>query len=206
MPLETADTKVKEICELLRKETLEPAKREADLIIEKARNEADELIRKAKEELKRLEEVHKKELQSELQAHQGSLQVSVRQSLSALRQGVEALFVRELEWDIQKEMGKEEGVAKAINVIFSILERDGIGANLQTFVPEQVNIRNVVQHVAQEFQERVQKGAVPVQGIKGGALVRVEEKKFLMDLTDQAMKELLASFVIPELKEMIFSA
>jgi V/A-type H+/Na+-transporting ATPase subunit E len=204
MPLETADNKVKEICAILRKETLEPAKAEAKKIIEVAQKEADELIHRAKDDVLKIREENRKELAKELKVHEGSIQLSIRQGISSLRQNIEKIFSRDLGSEIEKVMGKEDAVANAISVIFGLLEKDGLAVNLGLMIPKHVNLDAICHKLVGDFSERVRKGAIQIEDIKGGAEVKLNDKKMSIDLTDNAVKELLASFVIPELRAKIF--
>ena len=46
--------------------------------------------------------------------------------------------------------------------------------------------------------------AIQIDDIKGGAEIKLKDKKVTIELTDAAVKELLASYVIPELRAKIF--
>lgn len=204
MPLETADNKVKEICEMLRKETLEPAQNQAKKIIEEAEKKAEELIRKAKEEIVLLKEKNKLELEKELRVHEGSIQLAIRQGISTLRQGVENIFAKDLDKEIEVVMGKEDVVANAISVLLTLIEKEGLGANLSLLLPKHVDVSAICNKLKHDFVEKVKKSAVLLDDIKGGVEVKLKDKKMSIELTDAAIKELLASYVIPELKEIIF--
>ena len=54
--MDTGKDKVKKICDVLRKETLEPAKLEADEMIESAKERAREIIALAEQEVERMHE------------------------------------------------------------------------------------------------------------------------------------------------------
>ena len=59
---EVGKDKVKKICDVLRRETLDTAKEEAAAIIEKGREEVKGLIEEAKREAKRAHEAAKKKI------------------------------------------------------------------------------------------------------------------------------------------------
>ncbi len=205
MPLETADNKVKEICEMLRKETLEPAQNQAKKIIEDAENEAEELIRKAREEIHHLREKNKLELEKELKVHEGSIQLAISQGVSTFRQRIEKMFSHELDLEIERDMGKEDVVAAAISLILGLIEKEGLGVNLSVMLPKHVDLAAICSKLKHDFSEKVRKAAIQLDDIKGGALIKLKDKKMSIELTDTAIKDLLASFVIPELREKIFS-
>ncbi len=204
MPLESADNKVREICAILRKETLEPAQDEVKRILSNAEKEADEMIRRAKEEVLKIREENKKDLANELKAHEGSIQLAIKQGISTLRQGVEKIFAQELGSEIEKVMVKEDAIARAIEVVFSLLEKEGMKLDLRAMLPKHVDITAICNKLTHDFGERVKKDAIQIEDIKGGALIKLKEKKMSIDITDAAIRELLASYVIPELREKIF--
>ena len=204
MPLETADNKVKEICAILRKETLEPAEIEAKRILEAAEKEADEMIRKAREEVALIQAENKLALEKELKVHEGSIQLSIRQGISSLRQAIEKVFVQDLDRQIERAMGKEDAVAEAIRVLFGLIEKGGQGVNLNVLLPKHVNIEAVSSKLTHDFAEKVKMNAIQIDDIKGGAEIKLKDKKVTIELTDAAVKELLASYVIPELRAKIF--
>jgi V/A-type H+-transporting ATPase subunit E len=204
MPLETADSKVKEICEMLRKQTLEPAQNQAKKIVADAEKEAEEIIHKAKEEILFMKEKSKLELEKELRVHEGSIQLAIRQGISTLRQGIEKVFARNLDNEIEAAMGKEDAVANAISVLLTLIEKEGLGANLSLLLPKHVDLSAICNRLKQDFAEKVKKSAILLDEIKGGAEIKLKDKKMSIELTDQALKELLASYVIPELREKIF--
>ena len=204
MPLETADNKVKEICAILRRETLDPAQAEARKIIESAKKESDDLIHKAKIEVAKIREENKLELLKELKVHEGSIQLSIRQGISTLRQSIEKIFSKDLDSEIEKAMGKEDVIAQSISVILGLLEKEGLGVNLGVMIPKHVNLEAICAKLTKDFSEKVKRAAIQIEDIKGGAEVKLKDKKMSIDLTDAAVKELLASYVIPELRAKIF--
>lgn len=205
MPLETADNKVKEICEILRKETLEPAQLKAKKIVSDAVFEADELIHKAKLEVARIREENKLELARELKVHESSIQLAIRQGISALRQGVEKIFATDLERQIEVVMGKEDSIAAAVSILFGLIEKEGLAVDLNVLLPKHVNLAEICTKLTVDFGERLKKSAIQIDDIKGGVEIKFKEKKISLELTDNAVKELLAAYVIPELQKSIFS-
>jgi V/A-type H+-transporting ATPase subunit E len=189
---------------MLRKQTLEPAQNQAKKIVEDAEKEAEEIIHKAKEEILFMKEKSKLELEKELRVHEGSIQLAIRQGISTLRQGIEKVFARNLDNEIEAAMGKEDAVANAISVLLTLIEKEGLGANLSLLLPKHVDLSAICNRLKQDFAEKVKKSAILLDEIKGGAEIKLKDKKMSIELTDQALKELLASYVIPELREKIF--
>ena len=74
--LETGKDKVKKICDVLKRETLEPARQEADEIIASARRHADEILADAHKESKRMVE----DALGEIEKQKGIFQSSITQA------------------------------------------------------------------------------------------------------------------------------
>ncbi|MBI3237176.1 MAG: DivIVA domain-containing protein, partial [Chlamydiales bacterium] len=71
--METGKDRVKKICDVLRKETLEPAKKQADEILEEARRTADQIIEEARTSSKKIQEEADSEIQKQKAIFRASL-------------------------------------------------------------------------------------------------------------------------------------
>ena len=76
--VDTGKEKVKKICEVLRKETLEPAKKEGNQIIAKARADAEKIIEDAKNEALRVQEEAKRRIEEERNVFQASMNLAAK--------------------------------------------------------------------------------------------------------------------------------
>jgi V/A-type H+-transporting ATPase subunit E len=102
-------------------------------------------------------------------------------------------------------MSSEDSISKAISVIFNLIEKNGLGVNLQVLLPKHADLNKISDQLISQFKDKLLKSSVQVDGIKGGCEIKLIDKKISIEMTDIAIKELLASYVMPELREKIFS-
>lgn len=204
MSLETADEKVQQICNLLRSETLSPAKKEAERILLEASQKAEMIIAEAKGEAAKIQKESKETLKKELAVHETSIKLAINQGLSALKQSIETLFTDEFSRQLEKEMADPSVIAKIINAIVGAIEREGLSVKLETMIPSSINIGELYKNIAAHVKEHVRQESLVLSGIKGGARIRMVDKKVSIDMSEKAMKELLATYLTAELRQKVF--
>lgn len=203
--IDTGKDKVKKICEVLTKETLDPAKEEAKKIVGKAHVEAEKIVSEGKREAQRLLGEIKKKIQEERNVFQASINLACKKSLDTLRQEIEqSLFNTELNTFVEGKMQDPHVIAEIIAAIIKGIEKEGIDANLRAIIPGVVSAKAVNQELAKGILERLKSNSVEVGDIEGGALVKIMDKNLTIDMTDEALKTLLASFVREDFRSVIF--
>ena len=205
--VDTGKDKVKKICEVLKKETLDPAKKEADRIIAKARVDGEKIIEDAKREAQKLQEEAKKRIEEERNVFQASINLACKKSLDTLKQEIEKkLFNEELEHFISKQMNHPDIVAELISAIVKGIEKEGIDVNLKALISSTVSPQAVNQALAKGIVDRLKEKSVEIGDITGGAQVKIVDQNLTVDMTDEALKTLLANFVREDFRSVIFAA
>ena len=142
--VDTGKEKVKKICEVLRKETIDPAKKERDEILAKARQAADKLIADAKKDAARLIEEAREKIQEERSVFKSSMNLACKKSLDTLRGEIEkSLFNPALSEFFSDKMKDPSVIAKLISSILHAIEKEGIGAELHALIPKEVKVEAV---------------------------------------------------------------
>jgi V/A-type H+-transporting ATPase subunit E len=137
---EKGHDKVSQICHVLRKEAIEPAEREAAEIIAKAKADAEEIIKEAAIQAERYISEARLKIEQERNVFQSALSQASKQALESLRQNIQyKLFNDELRNVIDKYTADPKLVAQLINAICMAIEKEGIGANIQAFIPKHVS-------------------------------------------------------------------
>jgi len=204
--VDTGKDKVKKICEVLKKETLEPAKKEADKIIAQARSEAEKIVQAAKRDGQRAQEEAKKKIEEERNVFQASINLACKKSLDTLRQEIEKkLFNNELSAFVGREMSDPKILAELISVIVKGIEKEGIDADLKAVISPAISTDAVNLELAKGVVDRLQTKSVEVGEISGGVQVKIVDKNLTIDMTDEALKALLASFVREDFRSVIFA-
>lgn len=205
--LEKGKDKIEKICALLREETLQPAQKQAQEIIEAANKEVEEIIANGHKEVDKLLDAAREAIEKERNVFHASLKQAAKQSLEALRQAVEEKFFNErLPILLEKNTADPRIIADLISAIIKALEKEGLAVNLEALIPKIVDVKQVNQLLLQEVLDELKDHSVKVGNFRGGAQVKLEGKKLTLDITSEALKELLSTYVVrKDFRKMIFS-
>lgn len=202
---ETGKDKVRKICDVLRRETLEPAQSEAETIIHSARERAEEVLASARQEAAKMKEDALAEIERQKNVFQSSLGQACKQALEALKQGIEEkLFHRELARLISSYTQDPKVLVQLITAVARGLEKEGIDGPLSVYVPAAVPARSVNMLLAQEILDHLKEKSVLVGPLTGGIEVKLHKENITVDLSDAALKELVANYIRKDFREMIF--
>jgi V/A-type H+-transporting ATPase subunit E len=205
--LETGKDKVKKICEALKKETLEPARQEADEMKAAAKREADAIIARAKDSAEEMLESARREIERQKQAFQASLSQACQQALNVLKEKIEhQLFNPILHQWITKPLQDPKVVAQLITAIVQAVEREGLNADLTAFIAASIPAKEVNQLLASEILQRLKEKSVLLSPIGGGIEVKLVQDHITLDLSDAAVAELVANYIRKDFRELIFGA
>ena len=204
---ETGKDKVKKICDILRKETLEPAKAEADEIVRSAREHAEDILNAARKEIESLKEEARQEIERQRNVFQSSLGQACKQALIALKQDIEEkLFNKELMRLISAHTHDPRILAALTTAVVNALEKEGIDANLSVFIPAAVPARSVNELLVKEILDKLKEKSVLVGPLTGGIEVKLHKDNITIDMTDAALKELVANYIRKDFRELIFGS
>jgi V/A-type H+-transporting ATPase subunit E len=194
--LEKGQDKIKQICDILRDETLKPAQKKAEEIIQAAEHQRDQIIKEAKISAVKLHEAAKLAIEKERAVFEAALQQAAKQAIDALKETIEERFFnQELTTLIQSQGADAHLVANLITAIVKALEKEGLGADLTSIVPKTVTPEQVASLLLQSGLKELQKGPIEVGAFAAGAQVKLKGKNLTIDLSDEALKELLATYI-----------
>ena len=203
--LETGKERVKKICEVLKRETLEPAIREAEEIVINSRTEAEKIIDKAKKKAAKMVEEAQKEIDRRQNVFQASLSQACRQAIDMLKQEIEEkLFNPKLSSIITRSMSEPKVIAQLITTIVKAIEKDGINSDLSAVIPATIPAREINDLLAKEILEKLKEKSVVLGPIKGGVEVKLHKDKITIDMTDKALKELVAGYIRKDFRDLIY--
>lgn len=203
--LERSEDKIQKICDQLKRETLEPARQEAQQILGKAEQRAHEIIEEAENRAERLLAEAKDEIERERRVFHSSLEQAGKQGLASLKQQIEhKLFTDALSRLVEKGSQDAGMIARLVEAIVHAIEKQGIETDLTAEVPKNVSAEQVNSQLAQEVFKRLGQGVVSIGDFAGGAKVKLVDKTITLDISDQAIKELLASYVRKDFRELLF--
>ena len=184
--LETGKDKIQRICDTLKKETLEPAKQEAQ--------------KKAEGEMLAAE----KEIEEKKKIFQASLQLACRQGIEQLKQKIEEeLFDKQLHDLVLKEMADPKIIAGLIHSFMRAMEEKGVEEEFTVAIPKSVSPRSINALLASKILERLQAEAVGDFG--GGVQIRLKGRQITIDMSDAAVRELIAQYIRRDFRDLIFN-
>lgn len=194
--LEKGQTKIDKICALLKEETLQPAQMEAQAILKRAQEKADQLISDAQKAAAKLHIEAKEQIEHERSVFHTSLDQAAAQAIESLRQNIERAFFNEsLPSIIQKNTADPELIARLINAIVKALEKDGMAADLSVLVPKTMTPRQLNELLLDDVLKRLKERSVVLGDISSGIKLQLHDKKLTVDLSGEALKDLLATYI-----------
>lgn len=198
--------KVRKICDALKAETLDPAKREAEALINESKRKAKEIVDAARAEGEALIAHAEEEIVKKRATAESALRLAARQTIEALKQKIESQFFnRELTGLVETELQKSDVIAKLIETVVNAIEKEGVEANLEAIVPKVISAEEVNKALGKAIIERLKSKGVILGDIKGGAEVKLIDKHITLDITDAALCNLLADYIRDDFRELIFS-
>jgi V/A-type H+-transporting ATPase subunit E len=204
--LESGKDKVKKICEVLKKETIEPAIREAEDIVKKAQVEAEKIIQQATDQAAAVVDEAKKDVERQKNVFQSSLHQACKQSLELLRQEIENnLFNKELARVLDKQSSDPKAIAEIITSVVKAIDKEGIEADISAYVSSSVPASSVNRVLAGSIIERLKEKSVLLTNIQGGVCVKLHNQNITIDISDAALRELVARYIRKDFREMLFA-
>lgn len=203
--LEKGENKIQQICDALRRETLEPAKHEAENIVEKAKADAKKIVSEAQAQSAKLIEEAKTQIENEHKILHASLEQASKQCLEELRQNIEKkLFHEELHNIISQSTSNPELIVKLLEAIIHAIEKDGLSIDISAIIPSTISPDEVNLLLGQALLNKLKNGAVEIDGFKGGCKVKLHDKKFTLAITDESLLELLSNYVRKDFRRFFF--
>lgn len=203
--LETGKDKIKKISEILKTETLEPAKEEAQRIIEQAHQDAHEIIRAAEKKREEIVQNGKIALEKERAVFQTSLVQACKQGVEALKQDIEEhFFNKELLGMIRDVTSQPQIIAKIVDVLVEAIKKNGLNADFLIALPAKVTKDDLVKHLTAHTIEKIKQQPMVVGNFIGGVQIMLEGQNMMIDMSDQALRELLEKYIGKHFRHFLF--
>lgn len=203
--LEKGSQKIQDICDLLKNETLEPAKQEAEAIIAHAKEQAEKIIQEAERQAKEMHTESHKKWEQEKQLQEFALNQASSQSLESLRQSIEThLFNHQLQDLIVNSAKDPQVISKLLQAMVNALDKEGLKADLVALIPKTASAQEVSALLGEEFLKQLSNKRLDIGTFAGGAQIYLKGKQMTLDMSDVSLKELLAHFLRKEFRKFIF--
>lgn len=203
---ETGKDKVKQICELLRKETLEPAVHEAKQILEDAQKKGQQIVAEARDKAAKILADAEKEIEKKQAIFKASLNQGARQSIEWLKQEIEErLLNQNLAEQIAKATSTPQVLAKMVSAVVKAIENEGLETELSAIIPSAVDPRAVNELLGTEILNRLKEKSVILGSKKGGVEIKLHHENITIDLSDTALVELMTRYIRKDFHQFFFA-
>lgn len=203
--LESGKDKIQKICDAIRKETLEPVQQEAREMIENARLRFDEIVREAEEKAKHLIQAAEAEIQEKKRLLASSLHLSCRQAIEMLKQKIEQeLFNQELSDWVAKEMAQPKLIVQLIESFMRSLQEQGIEEDFEVVIPKEISARSINALLGHNILERLKNKSVELGDFHGGVQIKMKGRRITIDISDQIVRELIATYIRRDFRDLLF--
>jgi len=203
--LETGKDKIKKICDVLKNETLDPAKQEAEKIVADAQAQAHTIVQEAKKEAEKLHSQTQEKIVKERGLFDKQVEQALAQAKETLRQELEQRLFNQgiAEWLEQKGVN-EQMSAQLITALVEAIEKEGTSADLSAVVGKAVNRDEVQALLLDKVLKKLEKKAITVGEFVGGIQLQLHDRQLTLDLSDQALKELLGHYIRKDFRALLF--
>lgn len=199
--------KVQKICDTIRRDTLLPAELQAQEILKNAECRAALTLEKARQEAKQLQEQARIEILKDKQAFTSSLHIACKQTLDLFKQKIEKkVFHDGLSEIIEETTKKPEIITRCIEAILDALAKEGIEQDLQLIISKSVSPRDVIAMLVQKAVTVLESSPIQLGSFAGGAKIRIKQQHLTIDVSDIALKELIAGFLREDFRTLVFSS
>jgi V/A-type H+-transporting ATPase subunit E len=197
--------KLQELTEKLYQEGLVKGKAEGEELLAKARQEAAQIIAEAREEAKAITAKAEKDAEDLRAKVDSDLKMASAQCLQATKKDIENLLVGRIEAAKVSETLKDTAFVKAI--IRAVAEKFDAGeaTGLQLILPESQKAE-LEPWVADELSKTL-KGGVQAgfsKKVSGGFTIGPKDGGWFVSLTEQTFNELIAEYLRPVTRKLLF--
>lgn len=203
--LATGKDKIQEICDSIRKETLEPVRQEAREIVENAHLQAAAIVKQAKSEAEATRMAATQDIAEKQRLFQASLELSCRQGIESLKQKIEQeLFRPELSEMVVKETSSPHIIVRLLESFMKSLEEKGIEEDFEAVIPKDISPRTINGLLVGKILERLKNKSVEIGDFHGGVQIRMKDRKITIDISDIALREIIAAYIRRDFRELVF--
>ena len=205
--LETGNDKVKKICEVLKRETIDPARQQAESIIEEAKAEAEKIIASAEQKSTKMLKETEDKIASQQEVFKASIQVAFKQSIGKLKSEIfTKVFQQGLLQKIRDGFQDPNILGECLKVICQSLNSMGSNVDPLIIVSKKFDKNQLSQMIVKLGLEHLQNKIIPKGDFSSGIQIRIENENLTIDITDQAVEQLILKFSSDTLKKLIFNS
>ena len=197
--------KLQELTDRLYHEGLSKGKQEGEELLAKAKVQADEMIAKAQAEAAQIVAEAQKKADEVKTKTESDLKMAASQSLAATRNDIETLVVAKMTDEaVAKTLSSAEFVKEIIKTVAEKFTTEG-PVELSLILPETLK-KELEPFVANELTKTLGAGvdASFSKKVSGGFRIGPKDGGYFISLTDETFRELIAEYLRPATKKLLF--
>lgn len=203
--IDSSKKKVKKICDVLLRDTLEPAQRKAEEIIDEANKKAEAIILQAADKASGMVKEAEAQIKEKQTVFDSSLKIATQKALTMLRDEVEfKLFHPELENQIRKYLNQKEIVVKIIDALVEALKKEGLGADLELVISKAFKPEEICAAILQDSLNVLNGKVIRIGENESGITLKCSGYHLSIDVTDDAIKGVISTYASESLRKILF--
>jgi len=203
---EFGQDQLQRICDVLRRDTLEPALVEARRIEEEARSFARKLTDETLSKCQEQERASRQMIEQQKKIFEDNIKQSLAQALGLLRQEIEEqLFSKALSQLLASKMQDADQMALVLDALIAAIKKDGLDADIEVTLGQALDKQQLVQALAPAIREYLKDAKFAAGLFSGGLSVHLRDEHLVIDVSDEALRELLARFLRKDFRQMLFA-
>ena len=204
--METGNEKVKKICEVLRRDTLEPAREQAEEMISAARKEAERILKTAHDKASNIVHEAEDKMRKQEEVFKASLNLSFKQSVAKLKNEVQKnLFLPALKQSLEHAMSQEAFLEKLFSALMEGIKHSGLNADISLILPKTISKEELSKFIVRCGFEAHENKVAAVGPFKGGFQVKFEKEHMTVDLTEETVMQMILDYTSENFRKLVFN-
>ena len=203
-----AENKLQEIIETLKKQGLESAEKESEVIIREAQKKADEIVAKAQADAKDIVERAEGRADMRLKQLKSAMEITASQFTTNLKQNIEHNFLTiPLKKALSESLNETDYLKSLLTTLVTEFTRNPTHKDIEVLLPKDQHEKLVDFAVGLIKSHAEDKGddklglMIKSNGVGCGLRINKEEGDVSLDFTDEAFLELFLKFLAPKFRD-----
>ena len=202
----TGDERLAAICQMIRSETLDPAKEEAEQIRHAAERDAARIRAEAKRQAEQMIHDARSLIKEERDAFDVSLEQAARQVVALLKEKIEkSLFNPGLDQYVNDELHSEAKTAHLLDLLIQEVQKEGLDGDVSVWLGKNLKKDEVLKHLSQHTLKKVSSGNLLVGEHTYGIVLKIVDRHLSIEVTPEGLKEIMSTFLRSDFRSILFS-
>jgi V/A-type H+/Na+-transporting ATPase subunit E len=204
--LDTGKDKIKKICDVLVREALDPAKEEAQKILQEAKERASQLLEEAREKADAIVKEGYQRVETQKKVMEHSLNQACSQTVESLKQKIESqLFSDGLVPTVEKMTDDPQWMGTLSKALVEAVQKEGLSSDFDLVVGKALKKEELLGTVGKAALAKLSKGdVIELDGLEGVQL-KLHDKKLTFDFSKEALSELISHYIRRDFRDILFN-